>query len=208
MTSLEDIFIPFTGDRLVEWFNDLTELWHDTTPIKPNDISSPKGLTQWVHYKNYIVWHLEEKVRKEGVNDQEVLKCEKRIDQHNLKRLEAMEQIDIWIENVLESAGIEPDNDAELNSETPGSIVDRISSISLKIFHMKEHLANDNLENKQAKILQLRLAVLKEQITDLAQSMDKLLLDLRQSRKKHKVYRQFKLYNDPSFHSDNYILNI
>jgi len=100
LASLSELLRPFGGERLIEWFDDLTELWHETAPIKPADISSPKGLTQWVHYKNFTVWHLEERVRQEGMTDQDILEAERTIDVHNLRRLEAVEQIDIWIDNV------------------------------------------------------------------------------------------------------------
>lgn len=205
MAALSDLLKPFSGERLIEWFNDLTELWHDTTPIKPNDISSPKGLTQWVHYKNFVVWHLEEFVRDGKTSDDDVIKAEKTIDKHNMKRLEAIEQIDIWIENVLQTAGVTPDDSAGVNSETPGSIVDRLSILVLKIYHMQDRLDVDNLIENESKTLALKMHILEEQRHDLADALDRLLLDIRQGKKRHKVYRQFKIYNDPSFHPKDFI---
>ncbi len=204
MASLSEILSPFGGARLVEWFTDLTELWHDTTPIKPNDTVSPHGLTQWLHYKNYVIWHLEETVRKKDIAENHILENERRIDAHNLKRLQAIEQMDIWIDNVLTSAGIVPDDNSELNSETPGSIIDRLSILTLKIFHMQTHLEDDDITPEHKNILRVRLSVLEEQRHDVAKALDKLMLDLRQAKKKHKVYRQFKIYNDPSFSHEQY----
>jgi hypothetical protein len=204
LTSLSEVLSPFRGSRLCEWFSDLTELWHDTAPIKPNDIASPHGLTQWIHYKNFFVWHFEEQVRHEGVKDKEIVELEQKIDRHNLKRLEAIEQIDIWIDNVLNSAGIRPDKDIDVNSETPGSIVDRLSILTLKIFHLNELLLNERLNEEQRQLPALRKSILEEQRSDLAGAMDKLLLDLRQAKKRHQVYRQYKIYNDPSFHPEQY----
>ncbi len=206
MASLSELLKPFSGERLTEWFSDLTELWHDTTPIKPNDTSSPKGLTQWIHYKNYVVWHLEDKVRNEDITDAEILQAERTIDLHNLKRLAAIEQIDIWLDNVLKSAGLSPGEDVDVNSETPGSIIDRLSILTLKIYHMRAHLASDDLSEKARHDLNIRLSVLEEQYNDLAKALDKLLLDLRQAKKRHKVYRQFKIYNDPNFHPNDQML--
>lgn len=203
MAALSELLKPFAGERLIEWFSDLTELWHDAAPIKPNDIESPKGLTQWIHYKNYIVWHLEEYVHKNEATDAEILEAEKTIDMHSLKRLAAIEQIDIWLDNVLKSAGISLGDDAPVNSETPGSIIDRLSIITLKIYHIQQHLEANNLDEKTRNDLNIRLAVLKEQYADVARALDSLLLDLRQAKKRHKVYRQFKIYNDPSFHPNN-----
>ena len=207
LAALSDLLKPFSGERLIEWFGDLTELWHDTRPIKPNDISSPKGLTQWVHYKNFVVWHLEEFVRDAGTPDKDILKAEMIINDHNEKRLLAIEQIDIWIENVLQSAGIIADDASIVNSETPGSIVDRLSILVLKIYHMQEHLDVDDLSDEQRKTLSLKMHILEDQRNDLAKAMDLLLLDIRQGKKHHKVYRQFKIYNDPSFHPQDFHVN-
>jgi hypothetical protein len=204
LASLSKLLLPFQGERLVEWFSDLTELWHDTAPIKPMDISSPKGLTQWVHYKNFIVWHLEEQVRHRETADQDIIQAEKTIDEHNTKRLAAIEQIDIWIDNVLQSADVNTSEDAEINSETPGSIVDRLSILGLKLYHMQEHLSAAGLDENYRKIVTLQMHILQEQRDDLAKALDQLLLDIRQGKKRHKVYRQFKIYNDPSFHPKDY----
>ncbi len=200
MASLSELLKPFSGERLTEWFSDLTALWHDTAPIRPNYTTSPKGLTQWIHYKNYIVWHLEEKVRNDDITDAEILEAERTIDLHNLKRLAAIEQIDIWLDNVLKSAGLSPGDDVDVNSETPGSIIDRLSILTLKIYHLREHLDSDRLSEQARNNFNIRLLVLEEQYSDLTKALDKLLLDLRQAKKRHKVYRQFKIYNDPNFH--------
>lgn len=205
MTSLHHLLAPFGGKSLIEWFTDLTDLWHDTQPIKPKDISSPKGLTQWMHYKNFVVWHLEEYIRKPGVSAEESVQVNKTIDIHNTRRLEAIEQIDIWIDNVLQSAGISPAREVEVNSETPGSIIDRLSILTLKIIHMQEQLVSNANEDEQDGDLELRMNVLEEQRSDLSSALDKLLLDLRQAKKRHTVYRQFKIYNDPSFHTNDFI---
>ncbi len=204
MASLSELLTPFGGARLIEWFDDLTELWHDTAPIKPNDITSPEGLTQWIHYKNFIVWHLEERVRNENSSNQEIVDAEKTIDVHNLKRLAAIEQIDIWIDNVLQAADVTPQSDALVNSETPGSIVDRLSILVLKIFHMQHYLLDKSLDENHRKTLNLKVHILQDQRDDLARAMDRLLLDIRQGKKRHKVYRQYKIYNDPSFHHANF----
>ncbi|MBN1481677.1 DUF4254 domain-containing protein [candidate division KSB1 bacterium] len=208
MASLSELLKPFNGERLIEWFVDLTELWHDTAPIKPNDISSPRGLTQWIHYKNFVVWHLKERVRQENIPESDIVEAEKTIDVHNMKRLAAIEQIDIWIDNVLQSADVKAAADACINSETPGSIVDRLSVLVLKIYHMEAYLRNNNLDEKQRKKLRLQMQILQEQRDDLANALDTLMLEMRQGKKRHKVYRQFKIYNDPSFHPEHFGHNI
>lgn len=202
---LSQILLPFQGQRLIEWFNDLTELWHDTSPIKPAETASPQGLTQWIHYKNFVVWHLEEKIRIGDLSPDQIVEIQKSIDLHNLKRLEAMEQIDIWIENVLVSAGIRPGREVEVNSETIGSIVDRLSILTLKIFHLDERINNEDTAPEERQETLLRKNILFEQRADVASALDRLLLEYRQARKRHCVYRQFKIYNDPNFHWEDYL---
>ncbi len=205
MTKLSEIFQPFGGERLIEWFSDLTELWHDTAPIRPSEIASPEGLTQWVHYKNFLIWHFEEKVRREGLPPEQIVEIEKSIDRHNYKRLEAIEQIDIWIENALIVAGIRPGEDVDVNSETVGSIVDRLSILTLKIFHLNEQLLEDSLTEEQRQLAAMRKSILEEQRRDVAGALDRLLYELRRGKKRHRVYRQFKVYNDPNFNVEKYL---
>jgi len=199
LKSLSEIFAPFQGDRLVEWFSDLTVLWHDTGPIEPKDRFTPKGMTQWVHYNNFILWHQEDEARRQDVTDRDIADCKRIIDKHNQMRNDGIEQIDIWIDSVLSTAGINPPENAELNSETPGSIIDRLSILSLKIFHMREQAQRKDVDEEHREVSQIRLGVLLEQQNDLARALDKLFMDLRTTKKRHKVYRQFKMYNDPRF---------
>ena len=199
MKTLSENLRPFAGDRLIEWFNDLTVLWHDAVPIEPTDRFTPKGITQWVHFHNYILWHHEDEVRREDLTDSEVVKQKRIIDRHNQLRNDGVEQIDIWIDNLLSTTGINPPEDAEVNSETPGNIIDRLSILILKIFHLEEEAKRNDVDAEHEHEANIRLEILKEQSNDLAKALDKLFLDLRRGRKKHKVYRQFKMYNDPRF---------
>lgn len=199
MSSIKEILSPFEGQRLLEWFTDLIELWHDTAPLKPNETQSPKGMTQWVLYKNFVVWHLEEMLRDENIEPQRLLKIEHAIDRNNHIRLDVLEQIDIWIDNVLNTAGINPGSDAPVHSETPSNIINRLSILCLKIYHIQERLKRQDSGDDQ-QTMEIRLNVLEEQRQDIAKALDQLIQELRLGEKKHKVYRQFKIYNDPSFH--------
>lgn len=199
MNSLSSIFNPFTGDNLTEWFRDLTELWHETGPIAPEDPFTPKGMSQWIHYQNYLLWHLEDDARRTDLADAEIVRCKRSIDKHNQLRNDGIEQIDSWIDNVLVASGIKPGDEVERNSETPGSIIDRLSILSLKVFHMNEQSRRKDLDKESIELCRLRHEILVEQRDDLATALDRLFLDLRQARKHHKPYRQFKLYNDPRF---------
>ncbi len=199
MSSLSEILTPFKSDRLIEWYTDLVELWHNTGPLEPEDHHSPKGMTQWIHYNNFTIWHYEDDARRTDVEDAVIVDCKRHIDKYNQTRNDSIERIDIWIDTVLQNAGIEPDNNIESNSETPGSIIDRLSIICLKIFHMEEEVERKDADKEHQELSKKRLHVLIEQRDDLGRALDKLMLDLRQARKRHKIYRQYKMYNDPRF---------
>jgi hypothetical protein len=199
LKSLKEILSPFDSERLAEWFYDLTVLWHDAVPIEPVERFTPKGMTQWVHYQNYILWHEEDEVRRKDLPDAEIVRCKRAIDRNNQVRSESIEQIDIWIDSVLKTAGINPAGDAEINSESPGSIIDRLSILSLKIFHMEEETRRKDVGDEHIKESSARLSILREQRSDLAKALDVLFLDLMAGKKRHKVYRQMKMYNDPRF---------
>jgi hypothetical protein len=197
--SLTNIFSPFKGENITEWFMDLSELWHETGAIPPEDPYTPKGMLQWLHYHHYCLWHLEDEARRSDIPDAEIARIKRAIDKHNQQRTDGVEQIDIWLDNVLLTAGIRPDSGIEANSETPGSIIDRMSILCLKIYHMREQAERKDLAAEEIDLCALRSRILAEQHDELSRALNKLLLDLRQANKRHKIYRQFKLYNDPRF---------
>jgi len=208
LSSLTKILSPFKGERIIEWYSDLTDLWHSTAaPVVSEDHNSPKGMTQWIHFNNFLLWHLEDDARRDDVSAEEIMKTKRAIDKHNQNRNDVIERIDIWIDNVLKTSGIKPDDDVEMNSETPGSIIDRLSILSLKIYHMDEQIQRHDVGKEHQDVARDRLAILKEQRHDLSAALDKLILDLRQTHKRHKVYRQFKMYNDPNFNPAIYKSN-
>ena len=208
MSSLTKILSPFRGERIIEWYSDLTDLWHSTAaPVVSEDHNSPKGMTQWIHFNNFLLWHLEDDARRYDVSAEEIMKTKRAIDKHNQNRNDVIESIDIWIDNVLKTSGIKPDDDVEMNSETPGSIIDRLSILSLKIYHMDEQIQRHDVGKEHQDVARDRLAILMEQRQDLSAALDKLILDLRQTHKRHKVYRQFKMYNDPNFNPAIYKSN-
>ena len=84
-----------------------------------------------------------------------------------------------------------------MNSETPGSIVDKITILSLKIYHMLEETNRKDVSEEHIKKCREKLEILKEQRFDLANALKKLIYDILNGNKKHKVYYQFKMYNDP-----------
>ena len=86
-------------------------------------------------------------------------------------------------------------------AETIGSLADKISIIQLKIFHMREQLQRADATTEHKAACSARLEVMGVQIKDLEEEMTKLVSDVAAGRVKLKIYRQFKMYNDPRYRS-------
>ncbi len=185
----------FNSNVLVEWFYDLVSLWHETGPIEPNHFSSAKELFQWIHFHNYILWHLEDDARRQDLPAEQIVKIKRAIDKHNQARNDGIERVDRFLDEKLQKLHIHAD-DAEINSETPGSIIDRLSILSLKIYHMDEQIQRKNVNSSHKVQAKERKSILLEQQQDLGMAFDQLMSDLKQGKKRHKLYRQFKMYND------------
>ena len=84
-------------------------------------------------------------------------------------------------------------------AETVGSLADKISIIQLKIFHMREQLARKDATEEHKAACSAKLDVMAVQLMDLADEMTQLVSDVAAGKVKLKIYRQFKMYNDPRY---------
>jgi len=87
-------------------------------------------------------------------------------------------------------------------AETIGSLVDKITIIELKIYHMREQAQRQDVMPEFRERCEQRLRVMREQRDDLAKELTTLGLDISTGRVVPKVYRQFKMYNDPQYRRD------
>jgi hypothetical protein len=150
------------------------------------------------HEQNYRLWHEEDQARSPDAGDAIIAGVKRRIDALNQRRNDLIEKLDDALIAHLAEWGVKPRRGAKLNTETPGSVIDRLSILALRIYHMAEQLArHDAAEEHRAKA-QSRLAVLAEQQGDLSTALGQLWRDIFSGRKRMKVYRQFKMYNDPT----------
>ncbi|OWW21402.1 DUF4254 domain-containing protein [Noviherbaspirillum denitrificans] len=188
--------------------NDLTASsltqFHDDMLANPQwpavqSLDERPGAWFWIeanHRYNTLLWNEEDKARRTDVGASEIAACKRLIDQYNQKRNDAVEAIDEAILSALEDC--EPAPDARLNSETAGAMIDRLSILSLKIYHMREQTQRvdagpDHIAKCSGKLQRLLI-----QRQDLGNCFDRLLAEAREGRTYFKVYRQFKMYNDPS----------
>lgn len=107
-----------------------------------------------------------------------------------------MEQIDSYFRDKYKDVKVLPD--ARINTESPAWAVDRLSILALKIYHMKEQVERKDASAEHKAKCQAKLDILLEQQVDLSEAIDQLLEDIEAGRKYMKVYRQMKMYNDPS----------
>lgn len=170
--------------------------WHEEPIANPYD-----GLMSVVcqqHQFNFQLWHEEDIARRTDVSDAQIAQVKRNIDGFNQNRNDWIERIDEALLERLDADGIETASAAPINTETPGSAIDRLSIMSLRVFHMEEELARpDATAEHLAKVEPKRQRCVLQR-TDLSNSLAELLADLFAGRKQLRVYRQMKMYNDPS----------
>jgi hypothetical protein len=120
------------------------------------------------------------------------------IDRYNQQRNDAIEKIDDWISDELARRGITPVSNARLNTETPGSVIDRLSILSLRIYHLQEQTQRQDATEEHIRGVQQKLAICRLQRAELSQSLRELIDDIQTGRKRHRTYRALKMYNDPA----------
>jgi len=165
------------------------------TPIK---IPFAQGSFEFLLYlKNWIdtvQWHLEDIIRNPDIDPVEALKIKRRIDKSNQDRTDTVEKMDDFFLDAFHDIPYLPD--ARMNSETPAWLLDRMSILLLKIFHMKEQTERNDAPPQHLTKCSEKLMILQEQKDDMRRAFDELIEDISNGRRRFKVYRQMKMYND------------
>jgi hypothetical protein len=149
--------------------------------------------------KNWIdtvQWHLEDIVRNPEIDPVEGLKLKRRIDKSNQERTDLVERVDDYFLERFKNAVPKPG--ARINSETPAWLLDRMSILMLKIYHMEEQTRRTDASGDHLAKCQSKLSMLMEQKGDMRAAFDELMEDIGTGVRRFKVYRQVKMYNDPS----------
>ena len=149
------------------------------------------------HRANFELWHIEDEARTPGATDAELAQVKRRIDRMNQRRNDLAEDLDRLLLEWLGERGL-PRAAAELHSESPGLIIDRLSILALKIYHTREEGTRAQAPPGHAELNRQRLAILEEQRADLACCLDALWRETLAGTRRFKLYQQLKMYNDPA----------
>lgn len=158
-----------------------------------------EGINHLLYHKCWIdtvQWHLEDIIRSPSIDPVEALSIKRKIDASNQERTDLVEKIDDFF--LEEFSQVAYQKDAKINTESPAWAIDRLSILALKIYHMEEQLNRQDVEEGHLDTVRQKLNVLLTQRKDLTQAITDLLDDLQAGRRVMKVYRQMKMYNDPS----------
>ena len=190
------VFMFKASELLEQQLNEVVQ-WHVKAP-EPDyvEASDFPNLVSMQHYVNFELWHQEDMARDPDAPDSKIAAVKRAIDVLNQRRNDMIEQMDQYLLDALQSKNIKYTTDAEMNSETPGSIIDRLSINALKIYHMDEEIQRLDVTDEHRKKCSGKLSVLQDQRNDLKKSLETLLADLSSGKKRLKVYQQMKMYND------------
>lgn len=158
----------------------------------------PQGSFENILYaKNWIdtvQWHLEDEIRKPDLDPSKGMALKRRIDKSNQERTDTVETIDDYFSR--EFSHVTPDPSAPINSETPAWLLDRMSILMLKIYHMREQTMRTDADEQHRQQCAAKLSVLLEQKDDMRLAFDQLVEDISSGKRRFKIYRQMKMYND------------
>jgi hypothetical protein len=183
--------------------------WHKEE--KPSNNPYPENEFLYLIYKknqiDTIQWHIEDEIRRPDLPAEELVKFKREIDKLNQDRTDTVELLDDTLFLIFKD--IKKEENARMNSETPAWLLDRMSILELKIYHMEEQANRKDAETSHISKCKEKLNILLEQRKDLQKCFDDLTDDLYNGRKFMKVYRQMKMYNDeklnPSLYNKNKI---
>lgn len=181
---------------ITQMHRDTVERWHQVDVDNP--YAGVLALACQQHAFNFLLWHQEDIARSPDVGDARIAEVKRAIDRYNQQRNDWIEKIDDWLSEQLAARGIKADPSLPMNTETPGSVIDRLSIIAIRIYHLDEQTQRSDASAEHLEKVRHRLAVCRLQRDELAAALVQLLSDIEAGRKRHRTYRQMKMYNDPT----------
>ena len=187
---------PATAADLASLLEQLVADWHTIEPAHSHE--GPQGRVCDNHRFNFLLWHEEDIARSRDVTDTKIAEVKRAIDGYNQARNDAIEKTDDWLVNELAARGISAPADAPASTETPGAALDRLSILELRRYHMQEQLERTDATQEHLEKVAHKMAVLDLQRTHLTEAIDRLLAEIFAGTRPLRVYRQMKMYNDPT----------
>ena len=178
--------------KITDLQQSLTGEWHLTEPI--NESSNLLGLITENHLCNFLLWHEEDVARRDDLGFEPIYHAKRAIDAHNQRRNDHIEKID---QHLVEKLNPKTEG-VPFNSETPGMMIDRLSILALKEYHMQEEVDRDDATAEHIEKCAFKVKVIKRQIEDLSKALQQLLDEVESGTRSFRVYYQFKMYNDAS----------
>jgi len=177
------------------------ETWPENFTLQYQSSGTVYEFIEMNHFFNTKLWNEEDLARRQKVSDSEIAKNKREIDKFNQARNDCIEKIDDFILQAIPKLS---EMLGKQNSETLGGITDRLSILSLKIFHMSIQTKRTNTSQAHRDICSGKLKILINQRSDLVVCYDELQNDCLKGLRYFKQYKQFKMYNDPNLNPQIY----
>lgn len=159
------------------------------------------ALVEENHAFNYQLWHAEDRARRDDLGADYVYQAKREIDDCNQQRNNRMEAMDSWLFNQLNPAAPET---CPVHSETPGMMIDRLSILALKAFHMEIQTKRTGVDEDHRQNCLQKLQVIVAQQKQLQACLENLLEEVMAKSRTFRIYHQFKMYNDPQLNPELY----
>lgn len=207
MQSIES-FSPneVTASKAQTFIGDLP-LFHQERIIcwKAQDVSYQQenflALVEKNHAFNYQLWAMEDRARRDDLGFEFVYQAKRAIDQYNQQRNDYIEKMDEWLFELLKP---EQENDCPLHSETPGMMIDRLSILALKAYHMALQTERSDVDEMHRQLCQNKLQMILTQQKHLFTCLLQLIEEMIQGKRSFVFFRAFKMYNDPRLNPELY----
>lgn len=189
-------------DQLTTHQDQATITWHHTPITLPE--TEWAGAVMSNHAENYQLWYQEDKARRNDMGFEYVYRAKRAIDGHNQKRNDMMEVMDTIL---FKHFDCDHESTLPMHSETPGMMIDRLSILALKLYHMQLQANREDASDEHRKKCQDKGAILVLQRQHLANCLTQLFADLQNKKKTFRLYKQMKMYNDATLNPQLYQAN-